>query len=357
MIAISYRREDTKQIVGRIHDYLAQAFSKPNVFLDFDSIPPGVDFRDHIAETIKRSKVVLVVIGSRWAGNRIHQGNDFVRMEVAAALELGRRIIPVLIDDAQMPKPESLPEDIAELAFRNAVRIDSGPDFPHHINKVITSIRKYMEEDRKPATTTPPVRQKPPAPRPQPVRPQPTPEPVAPEPSDEKPGSSWEDYKPEWDWAIPTWIFSFAFRQQLLPLLYGLLIGLFHLATTKGFFAAFLRPKGAEAAEASLANWLATYPWAVGATQYTLLAVGTVFLSLKLILDEESSLSRERFSPGTAILFSVLYIAVEVPLQLLYKSSFNVDFGWWAFTHHFLCITLVVLLSCGDALERLFSRN
>ena len=68
MIAISYRREDSLPIAGRLYDRLLAEFGKTDVFMDFDSIPYGMDFRTHIKKTLERADVVLAVIGPSWAG-------------------------------------------------------------------------------------------------------------------------------------------------------------------------------------------------------------------------------------------------------------------------------------------------
>src|SRR5437773_1319137 len=112
MIAISYRREDSLPIAGRLYDRLQAKFGKKNVFMDFDSIPPGIDFRVHIKQTIERSNLVVAIIGPGWVGEesngsrRIDDENDFVRLEIAYALERGVPVIPILINDTPMPKPE-----------------------------------------------------------------------------------------------------------------------------------------------------------------------------------------------------------------------------------------------------------
>ena len=160
MIAISYRREDSTGITGRIYDRLQGEFGKPNVFMDFDSIPYGVDFREHIAQTLDRAKVVLVIIGPEWVGQksrklrRIDDPGDFVRIEVATALQRHIPIIPVLVNNAKMPTAEALPTDIAELAFRNGLLLDSGIDFHHHTDRLIAGIRAATKE-AKPARTAP----------------------------------------------------------------------------------------------------------------------------------------------------------------------------------------------------------
>jgi TIR domain/F5/8 type C domain len=150
MIAISYRREDSLPIAGRLYDRLQAKFGKKNVFMDFDSIPPGADFRQHIKQMIERSNLVIAIIGPHWLGEqpdasrRIDNPADFVRLEIAYALEGGVPVIPLLINTTQMPKPEMLPADIQELAFRHALPLDSGMDFHTHADRLITGIRKAM---------------------------------------------------------------------------------------------------------------------------------------------------------------------------------------------------------------------
>lgn len=65
-IFISYRREDIVDITGRISDRLVQAFGKENVFIDVDSIPLGVDFREQLSNEVGNCDILLVVIGDRW---------------------------------------------------------------------------------------------------------------------------------------------------------------------------------------------------------------------------------------------------------------------------------------------------
>jgi WD40 repeat protein len=150
MIAISYRREDSLPIAGRLYDRLQAKFGRKNVFMDFDSIPPGADFRQHIRQMIECSNVVIAIIGPHWLGEqpdasrRIDNPADFVRLEIAYALEGGIPVIPLLVNTTQMPKPEVLPPDIQELAFRHALPLDSGMDFHSHADRLITGIGKAM---------------------------------------------------------------------------------------------------------------------------------------------------------------------------------------------------------------------
>jgi hypothetical protein len=65
-IFISYRRQDSQHITGRIYDKLSTQFGKSAVFKDVDSMPLGVDFRDHIRDQVSRCAVLVAVIGKNW---------------------------------------------------------------------------------------------------------------------------------------------------------------------------------------------------------------------------------------------------------------------------------------------------
>jgi hypothetical protein len=80
MIFINYRREDSAGTAGRLHDRLAQAFGRKDIFMDVDQIPPGIDFAAHLTSQVAACKAFLVVIGPHWlnvkneAGERrLHQ--------------------------------------------------------------------------------------------------------------------------------------------------------------------------------------------------------------------------------------------------------------------------------------------
>jgi hypothetical protein len=148
MIAISYRRDDSLPITGRLYDRLQAKFGKQKVFMDFDSIPPGVDFRQKIKETIERANVMIAVIGPHWFGDqidgsrRIDDPLDIVRLELEYALSRDIPIIPLLVNNTVMPKPEKLPSNLQALAFRNALPLDSGIDFHNHTDRLITGIHE-----------------------------------------------------------------------------------------------------------------------------------------------------------------------------------------------------------------------
>ncbi len=162
MIAISYRRQDSSPVAGRLYDRLQAEFGKGSVFMDFDSIPYGVDFREHIKQTLQRAKVVVAIIGPEWCGGkelsnrRIDDPTDFVRLEVASALENGIPIIPVLVNNTPMPEARNLPPELEGLAFRNGLALDTGIDFHHHADRLIAGIHRVVDPPKE-AVPPPPA--------------------------------------------------------------------------------------------------------------------------------------------------------------------------------------------------------
>jgi tetratricopeptide (TPR) repeat protein len=149
-IFISYRRSDSSMFTGRIHDQLKARFGANTVFRDMYNIPAGSDFRSVIDKAITSTDVCLVIIGPHWLARtgaegkrRLDDPNDFVRIEVEAALKNPRtRVIPVLVDNATMPTADELPASLAELAYRNAIQVRGDPDFPHDIENLIYQLRR-----------------------------------------------------------------------------------------------------------------------------------------------------------------------------------------------------------------------
>ena len=134
-IILSYRREDSAGVTGRIFDRLTQEFGTDRVFMDIDSMPAGVDFHDHLQEILADCGALLVVIGKSWRSQRkgqparIMDPDDWVRIEVETALQRGIPVVPLLIDGASLPNRDQLPESLWPLLRRNALPVDSGRDF------------------------------------------------------------------------------------------------------------------------------------------------------------------------------------------------------------------------------------
>jgi hypothetical protein len=151
-ITISYRRDDSLDITGRIFDRLAGHFGREAVFRDIDSIPLGADFRRHIDRVLGESDIILAIVGPRWIGPdnehlRLASPADPVRLEIETALGKDKPLIPVLVSHAGMPDPDVLPDSLRDFAYRNAVQVDSGQDFDVHVSRLIRAIEGHLRID------------------------------------------------------------------------------------------------------------------------------------------------------------------------------------------------------------------
>ncbi len=156
-IFISYRREDSAPYAGRLHDRLVQEFGRANVFMDIDTIDPGVDFVQAIEAAVSRVDFMLCVIGPSWLLTdangrlRLEDPHDFVALEVASALDREIRVVPVLVGGAELPTVEQLPEALHGLTRRNAIRLDNA-DFQRDADRLVDSMRRALgTEDERPS--------------------------------------------------------------------------------------------------------------------------------------------------------------------------------------------------------------
>lgn len=151
-IFISYRRQDTQDVTGRIYDRLLRHLPQDDVFKDVDSIPPGEEFRAFIDDAIGQCAVLLAIIGPQWTAaknragqRRLDDPNDMVRAEIESALDRGTRVIPVLVGGAAMPEPDDLPESIRPLAARHALPVRPDPDFHRDMDRLVERVQAAMQ--------------------------------------------------------------------------------------------------------------------------------------------------------------------------------------------------------------------
>ncbi len=159
-IFISYRREESAGFAGRLYDRLVSRFGHERVFMDVEGIDPGSDFVEAIEGAVASCRALIVVIGPRWATlegrggkRRLEDPQDFVRLETAAALKRGIRVLPVLVDDAEMPEEEQLPPDLLPLLRRQAIEINhkhweaSTADLLKALSKILDNGEQADQED------------------------------------------------------------------------------------------------------------------------------------------------------------------------------------------------------------------
>ena len=156
---ISYRRDDSADVTGRLHDRLKGHFGDGTIFLDIDTIPFGMDFRKCIGDAVNQCDVLLAVIGDHWLDARYADGpqqgsrrlddpHDYVRIEIEAALARGIPVVPLLVGKASMPAEAQLPDGLKELAFRHAAEARSGPDFQGQVDRLIRGLDQLLARKR-----------------------------------------------------------------------------------------------------------------------------------------------------------------------------------------------------------------
>lgn len=148
---ISYRHDDSDYVTGRIYDNLINKLQHASIYKDVDSIPLGIDFREHIRNSVGKCAILLAVIGNHWAinkegKNRLFDDTDWVRIEVETALNRNIPVIPLLIDGAQIPTNELLPESMHALQFRNGMPIRPDPDFHNDIKRLLEGIAGFYSK-------------------------------------------------------------------------------------------------------------------------------------------------------------------------------------------------------------------
>ena len=127
-IFINYRRSDAPGYVRALVSDLRHSFGSRHVFLDFATIEAGSDFTETIERAVDSCEVLLAVIGPSWltaasaiGQPRIQDPDDFVALEIASALKRKIPVIPVLVNEAQMPERANLPHQLQSLASLQAI--------------------------------------------------------------------------------------------------------------------------------------------------------------------------------------------------------------------------------------------
>jgi len=150
IIFFNYRRTDAGWLAEHLADKLKTAFGKDRVYLDVRSIEAGEDFTEEIRSHLERATVLIVLVGKQWlfvhdkfGRRRLDRHDDWVRREIRTAIaRKGCKVIPVLLDDAQLPnETEALPRDIAPLLRLQRISISLATS-EHDIDRLLDEIEK-----------------------------------------------------------------------------------------------------------------------------------------------------------------------------------------------------------------------
>src|ERR1044071_1759248 len=163
MFFISYRKEDTQAVVDLLAEKLKDRFGDKAVFKDDRDIRAGEQWPDRLRDELRARCVLLAVIGDKWltasdkyGRRRIDDEQDWVRQEICTAMELGKRVIVILVNNASMPTEEGLPPDclLRNLPKIQYSRLRSGSDSEADVRKIIEELARFCPADK--STSTPP---------------------------------------------------------------------------------------------------------------------------------------------------------------------------------------------------------
>ncbi|MET8698412.1 TIR domain-containing protein [Kitasatospora sp. NPDC004723] len=131
-IFVNYRSSDEDTGAAMIERELSRRFGSERVFRASKSIKIGRRFPQELLTAVRRSSVLIAVIGDRWADARTADGSralddpeDWTRREIVEAFESGALVVPVLIGRATRLNRHELPPELAELADCQYRRLDT----------------------------------------------------------------------------------------------------------------------------------------------------------------------------------------------------------------------------------------
>src|SRR5205823_12949779 len=125
----NYRTGDGEHAAKLIDNELAGRFGTSNVFLAHRDIPPSADFTKGLITGVRRSSVLVALIGPCWLDavddnglRALDQESDWTRREIATAFECDIPVLPVLLGPTPRLTGAPLPPDIAPLSDRQYLR-------------------------------------------------------------------------------------------------------------------------------------------------------------------------------------------------------------------------------------------
>lgn len=157
-IFLNYRRGDDPGFTQALYQRLEDTFTAAALFMDVAGhIKPGDDFVEVLNSQVAACDVLLAVIGPRWAdllAARQEDPDDFVVIEIKAALsDRDKRVIPVLVGGASIPRSDILPEPIRQLARRNGTSLR--PErFKGDCQDLISVLKEQLAEVKTRRTTS-----------------------------------------------------------------------------------------------------------------------------------------------------------------------------------------------------------
>ncbi len=151
-VFLSYRRADTAGDTRGLYDRLAHEFGAERVFMDAEDGILAENFWLRIEREIRRSDFIVALVGPRWLvdleGNRRLEDGDFVRREIATALQADIPIVPVTVSNGRMPRQEDLPHDIRPFALLDALALRDDGGFADDVAGLVRHLDRRLVSPR-----------------------------------------------------------------------------------------------------------------------------------------------------------------------------------------------------------------
>ncbi|WP_050371526.1 toll/interleukin-1 receptor domain-containing protein [Streptomyces acidiscabies] len=150
MIFVNYRTNDEEATATLVERELSRVFGDENVFRASKSIPPGGRFPQELLTAARHCRVLLALIGPRWAEARTRDGRpaledpeDWTRREIFEALETGAHVIPLLVGNAARLRHDDLPavlEDLADCQYRRFSHRNAEEDLARLVSDLVSLV-------------------------------------------------------------------------------------------------------------------------------------------------------------------------------------------------------------------------
>jgi formylglycine-generating enzyme required for sulfatase activity len=151
-IFINYRRKQSLAEAQHLATILSREFGERRVFIDVRGIDGFSNWLETLKQEVEGTSAMISVVGRGWLAALDREEHpsgvatrDFVRFEIAEALRRKIPVLPVLLDDAELPKSSELPIEIQGIWSRQAIRLH-GDRFPEDAAAISKKLKKILKE-------------------------------------------------------------------------------------------------------------------------------------------------------------------------------------------------------------------
>ena len=144
-VFISYRREGGEHFARSITEHFLRKYKNIDLFYDIESMKTG-DFNRQIYREIKKRDCMILLLPKHALDRCVNPG-DWVRLEIAYALQCGKPIIPMEMEGFEWP--EELPADINAVRYKQGMRA-SNDMFEARMEKLAQMIHEAVGKKYRP---------------------------------------------------------------------------------------------------------------------------------------------------------------------------------------------------------------